>query len=397
MQITAELLLDACRNESAEAGVLITTRLEPLAGPLEPVKPAIYEGGTYQVDRRWFDGDNGPEVVDVVVIDNVASQANRLEAALRAAREALGLPELVLDLSDLPLPVHLPRQISSFQFPHRNGDAYLRDAELDGSRFIATPVGQAIFAATADQPDALFEWMPQALLYGFWQSHLGKKRQQTKLARSWVSEIVGYAPATLDTTTRGLKGDSLNLSIAVGVQYSDDDQLDWSLTDAERKGRKSGDSLAELGHGQVPFPGPGNPAARAAVSFNEIRQQSSVSFAGLRRINAETPDASAAGRALLVALGLAAHADAFSRPFSLRSGCDLRPVEPRWLWLGERDDSNVDALTAESARDLVAETASAARSQGLRVGPDWPQPMTLRPNANLRKVISASWPDRAGE
>ena len=101
----------------------------PLAGPGGPVKPAVYEGGTYQQDRRWAARDD-PEPTPVLVIDNVPSQANRLEAALHRHRESLSIPELVLDLSALPhLPAHLPRQLSSLEFPHRNADAYLRDAQ----------------------------------------------------------------------------------------------------------------------------------------------------------------------------------------------------------------------------------------------------------------------------
>ena len=113
--------------------------------------------------------------VDVLVIDNEPSQANRLEAALEQRRAELGLPEIVLDLTSVgALPPHLPAQISSFRFPHRNADAYLRDAMLNGTKFLNTEVGAAIFGATADKPEALLQWFPQALLFGFWQSHLGR-------------------------------------------------------------------------------------------------------------------------------------------------------------------------------------------------------------------------------
>ena len=84
------------------------------------------------------------------MIDNVPSQANRLEQALRHDRESSSIPELVLDLSEIRgLPAHLPRSLSSLEFPHRNADAYLRDARLGDCDFIRTAVGQAIFGATA--------------------------------------------------------------------------------------------------------------------------------------------------------------------------------------------------------------------------------------------------------
>ena len=187
-------LLSGCADDSFDDGIRIDSDLEPLAGPGGAVKPAVYEYGAYQFDRRWASPDDG-EPTQVIVIDNVPSQANRLEEALRRSRESTSIPEFVLDLSTLPrLPAHLPRSLSSLQFPHRNADAYLRDSQLDGEDFLKTEIGRAIFGATAETCGPLMSWFPQALLYGFWQSHLGKKRQNTRHARAWVSEIVGWQP-----------------------------------------------------------------------------------------------------------------------------------------------------------------------------------------------------------
>ncbi len=161
MKIDAGRLAKACGDDSQEAGVLITSELVPLGGHGAPVKPAVYAGGLYQQDRRWRTNGAGPEPVDVVVIDNVPSQANRLEAALLRLRSELGLPDLELDLSGCgSLPPHLPRRLSGFRFPHRQADAYLRDATLDGADFPKTPVGRELMEATADQPSALLQWFP---------------------------------------------------------------------------------------------------------------------------------------------------------------------------------------------------------------------------------------------
>ena len=161
----------------------------------------------------------------MLVIDNEPSQSNRLEAALEQRRAELGLPEIVLDLTSVgALPPHLPAQISSFRFPHRNADAYLRDAMMDGTRFPKSEAGAAIFSATADKPEALLQWFPQALLFGFWQSHMGK-RSQAKLARAWISEIIGVEPAAAGVRRLGLKGDPLNLSVAEAVDFSSGAQL----------------------------------------------------------------------------------------------------------------------------------------------------------------------------
>ena len=106
--IDLKTLLKGCADDSYDDGIRLDGKLVPLAGPGGPVKPAIYEGGTYQQDCRWATSDDD-EPTRVIVIDNVPSQANRLEAALRRHRESTAVPELVLDLSDFPnLPAHLP-------------------------------------------------------------------------------------------------------------------------------------------------------------------------------------------------------------------------------------------------------------------------------------------------
>ena len=51
--ITLDALLKGCADDSFDDGIRIDSELVPLAGPGGPVKPAVYEGGTYQQDRRW--------------------------------------------------------------------------------------------------------------------------------------------------------------------------------------------------------------------------------------------------------------------------------------------------------------------------------------------------------
>lgn len=395
-ELTVERLIRACGDDTAEAGITIRTELEPVAGPGAPVKPAVYEGGKYQFDRRWWGDGEDRKPVDVVVIDNVPSQANRCEAALERLRERLGLPVLELDLQGLGLPPHLPEKLSSFRFPHRNADAYLRDSQLGDDRFLDTEIGAGIFDGTADNPTPLLQWMPHALLYGFWQSHLGRKRSQAKLARSWVSEIVGYVPAATDVEVLGLKGDPLNLSVDDRASFNEDDLVadQWELligtTKSQDRGRKR-ERLSELGHGQVPVSG-----SPAGISFASVMQTSTVSFASLRRIHTSDPSASAAARALLASLGLVAHVGAFGRAFSLRSGADLRPRSTTWIWLGADEDEALSALSLEEAEALFHGCVERAESAGLPVGSLWQRdPIVLRPNEALTKAINATWPNDA--
>ena len=393
VKIDLERLLPACADDAFDDGILIDTELQPLSGPGGLVKPAVYEGGNYQLDRRWASpGDT--ESTPVIVIDNVPSQANRLEHALRRDRELSSIPEFVLDLSDLRgLPSHLPRSLSSLEFPHRNADAYLRDAVLGGERFIMTAMGQAIFGATAQECGPLMSWFPQALLYGFWQSHLGRKRHNSKHARAWVSEIVGWQPASTETRVMGLKGDPLNLNTDEAVTSNPDDRTVWGIGAEKVEGGKKG-RLSEMGHGQVPFMG--SDAAASAVSFQRVTQRATVSFAQLRRVSlgqSGSPEADAAVRALLVALGLHAHQLAFGHAFALRSGADLRPAATTVTWLGSAGDETCEIGGAEATRELLDASRRHAELVGVPLE-GWGQPPTmLQPGDSLAKAICSTWPD----
>lgn len=394
--IDLDALLAGCADDSFDDGIRIDTKLVPLAGSGSPVKPAVYAGGVYQQDRRWAAADDA-EPTPVIVIDNVPSQANRLEDALRRNRESTLVPELVLDLSDLVhLPAHLPRRLSSLEFPHRNGDAYLRDAKLGDQDFISTEFGRRIFGATARACGPLMAWFPQALLYGFWQSHLGKKRHNSKHARAWVSEIIGWQPASTDTRVLGLKGDALNLNTDEVVTSSPDDRTKWDIGKGEKVDGGKNDKLSEIGHGQVPFMG--SDATAAAVSFARVTQRATLSFAQLRRISLGldySGNADAAARALLVALGLYAHQLAFGRGFALRSGAELRPRASTVTWLGRAGDEPCTLGTAAATHGLLQSARTHAESVGVPLD-GWGQPpKILTPKENLDAVIRSTWPEIA--
>ena len=126
-------------------------------------------------------------------------------------------------------------------------------------------------------------WFPQALLYGFWQSHLGKKsRHNAKHARAWVSEIVGWVRQLQTRESWGLKGDVLNLNTDENVSSNPNDRTKWGIGGGEKIEGGKADKLSEIGHGQVPFMGDDAPAA--AVSFTRVTQRATRSFAQLRRI-----------------------------------------------------------------------------------------------------------------
>ncbi|MCQ3811817.1 MAG: type I-U CRISPR-associated protein Cas7 [Acidimicrobiia bacterium] len=397
--LTLSMLRAACDEDATDGAIVLDAVLEPVGGHGTPINPAIYAGGRYQHDKRWESSD-ASEPTSVVVIDNVPSQANRLEASLEATADEVGVPRLVLDLTGedfAHLPPHLPRSLSSLRWPHRNGDAYLRDALLDGQAFSKSSIGRSIIDATADSAGSLVAWFPQALLYGFWQSHLGSDRSQAKHARAWVSEIVGWNPATGGepgelTRTLGVKGDPYNIEDTNRVDFDDADLLGsgWSLVEGEKSGSKGGKkagAISNIGHGQVPAD-----SGLAPVSFRQITQRATLSFPQLRRVrlgNGYSDEQDAAARTLIAALGLHAHQSAFGRAFALRSGTDL---------VVKDDEARLDSteVAINDSASLVEEALEAARAAGVPTEGWEAEPIQLTPNKGLTAAIRATWPDLDG-
>ena len=386
-------LLEACADDGAADGIRFDAELEPIAGPGGVVRPATYVGGKHQRERRWMSVSDD-EPTEVIVIDNVPSQANRLEDALRADLGNTGAPEFVLDLSDAKgLPPHLPKRLSSLQFPHRHADAYLRDSNilLGGEAFQKSDVGKALFNATAQNCDALLSYFPQSLLFGFWQSYAGQKSTQAKHARTWVSEIVGWGPpAAPETKVQAIRRDPLNLNVDdLKVERDAERTLDWKLGTEKAKTK-----LSEIGHGSILATA--DKQALAAVSFARITQRATLSFAQLRRVrlgNAGEGNSHSAARALVACLGIHAHVRAFlSGGFCLRSGADLRASDARAVWLSSEGDDELAAIDAESSLSLLREAKAGARNAGLRLaGWDCKKAQVLKPHKNLQEIIERSW------
>ena len=219
---------------------------------VRPAQQCATRGGVYQQDRRWATPED-EESTPVIGIDNVPSQANRLEEAFERAEEN-GYQLLITTDQNLRYQQNLVgRQLglSSLEFPHRNADAYLRDARLGNADFIRTELGRSIFGATAQECGPLMAWFPQALLYGLLAVPPGQeKRHNTKHARAWVSEVVGWNPATTETRALGLKGDSLNLNTDESITSNPNDRVEWGIGGEKVEGGKK-DKLSEIGHGTV--------------------------------------------------------------------------------------------------------------------------------------------------
>ena len=396
-EVYAEIL-ESCDDKSTAGALVFEADLYPLEGEGAPVSPPTYPAAENGQGPRWqrcfrhhppgsYAATHAKSAVGGVVLDRVASQAKRVQHALETTVDQSGMPLIVLDVTDVPLPVHLERRISNMRWPHRNADPYLRDAQLNGQPFVQHPVGEALIEATLQNAGALISWFPTAAGFGFWMSHLGKKKQQQKVARSWKSEIIGWNPAGGDNAQAqlGLKSDPLTLTKDAKIKRDERNLLAGWVMDEKGTAKPS-----EVGHGAVPF-SEGDRQTLVPESFEWITQVSSASFPQMRCLRvSDVDDQNAAARALVACLLIHGHIAAFGHPFALRSGCGLRPAENSV----HLDGVEIDTGAMGDGIELVQLAAQHADSVGVDLeGWNRSEPLTVVPSRSLRSLIVQTWPD----
>jgi CRISPR-associated protein Csb1 len=401
------------------AGVRCRTALQPLGGHGDKVFPPTYgivddPKTRYARERRRVrvpgaDGDS--KVVDAVVLDSVASQANRLEMALLEAvrRGDLALPVTSVDFAQSGLP-GLDR-ISDYEAPHRIFDALFRDSYDGESLFRHGTVGKAITEAKPRDAAALYRHSPHTLVFGGWDSTGPRGGLGAKYERAITSEIVALDIQTGVRTASRI--DPLGIEKGAGPLYEaatdgpawvlnkDEAALDSGkpkLLGAKKEGGRGGEagrpSQANLGN-VTPLVDERN----GGITAREIVGSTVLSFIQLRRLRFPTrPDGTAldgqrgeaevAARTALAALGLAAAALAFEEGFDLRSRCVLVADGPVMFELVRRDGAVVGFdLSSADAIKLVDECAHRAAAAGL---PWRTEELLLRPAHRLVELIRRS-------
>lgn len=369
-------------------GVRSRTRLTPLGGKGDKVFPPTY--GTedraetrYATERRRVEG----AAVESVLLDSVASQANRLELALLEAVRSgeLSLPVTSVDFRGQPGVEDLGL-ISSLEAPHRIFDALLRDSLLDGVMFRVSASGRAITEAAPRNAAAIFHHAPHVLLLGGWDSTGPKGGRGAKYERALTSEIVGLGvEAGVRTSSRI---DPAGIEIKAGPVYEAAGGQ-WTVEEAEALRGKDGQPKkyeggggrgagrpSQVNHGNIT---PSRDWESGGVTVDEIVATTVLSFIQLRRLrfpldvdgrplpDAQRRGAEAAARTAVAALGLAATVLAFHEGFDLRSRCVLYSESALTFELigGPGEGTSEFTLDRDEALALVATARDAAASFGL--------------------------------
>ncbi len=425
--ITYERLRAAIDRDAT--GIRAVTRIEPLGGANDKVFPPTFGDaewvpvpiGVDREERRrskyaleWRRIDGVSKLC--VLLDSVASQANRMELALLDGYERgeLAFPFARVDFteatSDDPAldlsTICGDGYVTTLEAPHRIADALLRDSLLDDVPFRLSEPGRRFTEASASNAAPLLDLCPASLLFGVWDSTGPKGGLGAKFQRAIVSEIVGVG-VELGTKTAS-RLDPTGIEKTDVYEASEASEL-WTIDPASAKqqggkpkllkrgGEKAG-SPAVINHGNVK---PSLEPQAGGVTIDYAEQVTVLSFSALRRLRfpkradgtALDPDrrreVEVAARTALAALGLAAIAYQRDAGYDLRSRCAFRPLAPLSLELLPGDGAAPDAFSLDrsDAKRILEEAAAALEAAGI---PWRKKPIDLTPAPKLVALIRKS-------
>lgn len=401
-------------------GIRSRTVLQPLGGAGDKIFPPTYAvpesaETRYAVEERLIPAPDGGErtVARSVVLDSVASQANRLELALlNAIRQGeLAAPVTSVDFRPFPALTGMDL-ISDYEAPHRIFDALLRDSYDGEHLFRNGPVGRAITEARPRDAGALFHHSPHTLVFGGWDSTGPRGGLGAKYERAITSEIVAIGVEMGVKTASRI--DPAGIELRAGPLYEAPDGT-WTLDPTEavvedgkpkplgaKKGKGGRQDRREAGRPSQANLGNVTPSIErkaGGVTAWEIIGTTVLSFIQLRRLRFPTrpggstlgdhqAEAELAARTALAALGLAAAALAFDEGFDLRSRCVLVTTQPADFEAVSRDGSATRFdLSRADALKLLGEAADRSASAGMPWRTD---ELTLRPSDRLVELIRRS-------
>ena len=405
-----KLTFERLKEAVAGASVALRSRmvLQPAGGQGDKIFPPSYlperqNAHMYAVEKRQV-GDND-KVSCTVLLDSVASQANRAELALLEGweQDELVFPVPYVDFSDYDDDITDYRKLTVLEAPHRLADAMFRDSLLEETLFRMSSIGRTITTATPRNATGLFRYSPTSLLFGMWDSTGPKGGLGSRFQRAYVSEIVGFdAEIGMKVKSRldPLQIDKVANDDRV-FKSADPDEV-WTVDpDAAEKNnkgkpvpasRRSGEGApgqpSKINHGNIP---PSIDAQAGGVTISKALQTTLISFAGLRRLHFRgfDRDAETAARTAVAALGVAAVAYQHEMDFDLRSRCLLLPTHTPRLELLSRDGSPSEVV--EVNRAVAAEVLSAAAEHAKGAGIGWEtNEIRLVPAPKLIELIRRS-------
>lgn len=432
--LSFDALKEAITSNAAAFRLILT--LEAVS---PKVFPPTYEGGKYATEDRIIGGKKLP----CVLLDSVASQANRMEAALHDAWSGgeIVLPVVSVNFETINQPGM--QKITSLQAPHRIADAILRDSTfghgIKPPKFRNSDIGKELDQLSVGYATPLLKYAPHCLVFGMWDSTGPRGGLGVKFARAIVSEVIGVNSVPGVASSSRL--DPLGIRLAAGPLYKAKDGWTLDPDSAEkdpktkkpillgkegkpseanhgnvtpnlvyRKDKNGNDILGdnerpvmmvvfdneqERGHKYV-IRDERKPISKGGFTIDYAEQTTVLSLPALRRLRfpagvgeKSTPEGDTTARTFLAALGLLGATLAVEAGYDLRSRCILRAKDAvRWTLLDRPGGTDKEFdLSKEAAVKLYATALDALRQAKL---PIHTAEIILTPFDNLVALVKKS-------
>ena len=349
---------------SAVAGDSRLFVLPPTYADLGHLTSPVREDGTHQY----------------ILIESSQSWANRLEELMDRAEVGVGSIQVMAG----------GRSLSVNELPHRVFDALLRDSELDGLAFRATPVGKTITEARASTATALLENAPGTLLFGAWDSFAGAKMGAAKWPAALSGQIMGFD--ALQTKKAGIRIDPMNIARDAASGFKAESRADVWTADAGQAAKDAKgqpvpiEKASQIGHGHIPAE-----LSTKGAWVSSIELRSSLSLTRLRRYHFPIgeqviPEADAAARTYLAALGLWLMHTRLMAGLELRAGAELDATRADFLIRTPLQDDTPLAVTVQSVSQALEDAIANAKRVGFRFA----VPAQFKATDRLESLIQAS-------
>lgn len=315
--LTKDMLDSWVDDPKGPVALHITQRLMPVEGEGSVIFPPTYANIGYNIDTL-ADGSN------VVTIDSVGSQANRLEPIFRESDQGQPANKLAKLVPQIRIKYGDGKWVSIMEVGHRLGDAIVRSSTLKDK-------AKTAFNLFLENGDAsgIARLAPTSIVFGVWDS----RDTQAKLPRILQSVIRAW---DVDKITRSAQ-------YTPAIDYA---QLE--VFDEEQKKQHEGDPkspLAQRGFVHVPT----GKALGGVVAKGPIERRITINLIALRRLRGNEENSQALRRYIL---GLTLVAATEPLDGFLRQGCLLvpHPDHPTSWNLVNRDGTrtpvNLDQDTA---------------------------------------------------
>lgn len=357
IEVTADLLEKWATDATGPVALRLRQRLLPVTaddGETGIIYPPTYANIGYCIDEL-SDGKQ------VALIDNVGSQANRMEPIFKRTFKSTveNQEKEVYLVPQIEIVLHDNEKRSLLDLAHRSADAVVHSCST------LKPEFDAAFGALHSRGDAgpLCVLAPTSLVFGVWDSRGGSGEKRPRLVRSiiraWDVDVL-HAAAQFNSVWKGL-------------DPADRDEL----VKEEKKPKKKElsvvglkDAPSVLRKTKMPIPqvrdGAPNPEARVlggVLVRDRIEREVTVNLLALRNIRGDTPNETEQIQHYL--LGLALLAATHEIDLFLREGCHLRyaSAEDDWYAVPRRGTTTtkVDLGSAAGKATILQFTLDAAK------------------------------------